>query len=65
VNPIGRGSLFDCGEGISMRLELMLFSYEVYTKIPMGYDPMNQTAPAGKIPIGFQSYTNPTNQRST
>jgi hypothetical protein len=46
LNPMERGFLFNCGEGIyTTRFK----SYEIYTyKIPMGlfpmgYDPMNQT----------------------
>jgi hypothetical protein len=34
-----------------MRSNLMMFSFEIYTtRFPMGYDPINQTAYAGKFP---------------
>ena len=57
-----------------MRLNLILFSYEIYTTkisiglIPVGYDPMNQITHIRKFPIGSNlpkklTYDFPLNQR--
>ena len=43
----------NCGEGIFHEVRPhVFFLWELHYRIPMGYDPMNQTTFIGKFPIG-------------